>query len=277
MAAMAIAGIFGALLSSFAVRNARRLEIALVDARAADRAKTDFIANVSHELRTPMNGIIGLGEVLKHTELDQNQSSLLDVMMTSAQSQMGLIRELLEISQIDAKNRTLQARRFDLSGLVGEVVDLARAQSTEKGIDLRFNVAAAETYNVIGDDGAVRQIMTNLVGNALKFTDEGFVSVEMSLEPVDDIGICRIAVTDTGPGIQAEDIERIFERFFQVDGSETRERGGTGLGLSISKSLAEMLGGEIAVESTPGKGSTFTLTAPFVVARIGDEALARAA
>ncbi|PIY73941.1 MAG: hypothetical protein COY86_03665 [Rhodobacterales bacterium CG_4_10_14_0_8_um_filter_70_9] len=256
-AALLIAAIIAAVSSRFAVSAASRLERALADARLADRSKTEFLSNVSHELRTPMNGILGVAQLLEMSALDAEQRHLLQVLTASANTQMSLISDLLDLTQIETGNRRLEAAPFEPAAVIREVADLIRPAATGKGLTLEVDVDAAAARPVLGDRRAFKQIITNLAGNAVKFTDTGMIGISAATRIDDATAHLELRVSDTGRGIDPADQARIFERFAQVDGSQTREISGTGLGLAISKSLAEMMGGGIAVDSAPGAGSTF--------------------
>lgn len=259
--ALALLGvaIIATVISRYAVRAARHLERALVAAQAADRSKTEFLSNVSHELRTPMNGIIGVAQLLEMTELDGEQKDLVTVLSSSAATQMALISDLLDLTSLEGGNRPLACEPFEPEVVLRESADLVRPAAGQKGLELDCDIAALRSVAVLGDGRAFRQIITNLLGNAVKFTSAGRVG--LAAQVVADAGKADLVVRveDTGPGIAREHQARIFERFFQVDGSITRQADGTGLGLAISKALAEMMGGRIELESLPGTGSTFTL------------------
>lgn len=251
-----------AVLSRYAVRSARRLEGALVAAEAASRSKTEFLASVSHELRTPMHGIIGIGQLLARTKLDEGQREMLGALMKAADSQTLLIDDLLDISAIESGRRVLEVEPFEPARILGEVVDLARPAGQLKGLSLRLELDGMSRA-VMGDVVAFRQIMTNLVGNAVKFTDAGRIDVAGRLTVRQGEAVCTVAISDTGPGIHPTDQERIFERFTQADASLSREADGAGLGLWISRRLAEMMGGTIRVESVLGEGATFIFESQF--------------
>lgn len=258
--ALGLVAIIATVSSRFAVRAARRLEMALVQAQAADRSKTDFLSNVTHELRTPMNGIIGVAQLLGMTPLNDEQKELVSILSSSADNQMALISDLLDLTKVESGNRPLVNTRFEPAAVIGGVIDLMRPSATDKNLSLEVDLAGLEGEFVWGDDRAFRQIMTNLLGNACKFTDVGGVRVVGRIRKDEDHGDLEIEVTDTGHGIAEEHQDHIFDRFYQADASRTRQAGGTGLGLAISKSLAEMMGGRIEVRSVLGKGSTFTLS-----------------
>lgn len=268
--ALLIIALISAISSAYTVRSARRLERALHDARAADRSKTEFLSNVSHELRTPMNGILGVAQLLETTELDAEQRELVGVLFSSANAQMALISDLLDFSRLEGGNRRLAEEPFRPADILKDVAEMMRVAGDRKGIALRTEWEGLDGLTLKGDARAVRQIVTNLVGNAVKFTDRGVVGLQAGVDR--DGGRVRLTVrvTDTGRGIPVESLTRIFERFYQVDGSLTRSTEGTGLGLAISRSLARLMGGDVTVASELGVGSTFTLTVPFeVVAQEG--------
>lgn len=258
-AALLFVTVLAAISTRFAVKSAARLERALIDARAADRSKTEFLSNVSHELRTPMNGILGVAQLLELTELDAEQRHLLTVLLTSAETQMSLISDLLDLTQIETGNRRLEAAPFEPAAVVREVVDLMRPATAEKGLDFALDADAATALPVLGDRRAFKQIVTNLVGNAIKFTETGAITVRVAARLDKNAAHLDLEVKDTGRGIALADQARIFERFAQADGSQTREISGTGLGLAISKSLIQMMGGKIALQSALGVGSTFSV------------------
>lgn len=245
-------------------RSARRLEQALHDAKAADRSKTEFLSNVSHELRTPMNGILGVAQLLETTPLDEEQGELVSMLFTSANAQMALISDLLDFSRMESGNRQLDVQPYAPASILHDVVEMIRVSADRKRIRLDASWDELAGLEILGDAKAFRQIITNLIGNAVKFTAAGRVDVVASTELEGGRGRLIVRVSDTGRGIPAESLPRVFERFYQADGSLTRNAEGTGLGLAISQSLAVMMGGRIEVESVLGEGSTFTLTTPIV-------------
>lgn len=273
--ALALMGVatISAISSAYAVRQARRLERALFDAKAADRSKTEFLSNVSHELRTPMNGILGVAQLLRTTPLDGEQEELVSVLFASAEAQMALISDLLDISRMEGGNRQLVCEPFEPKWVLKELTELIRVAAAKKRIAFASDWSAMGELRVMGDERAFRQIVTNLLGNAVKFTDKG--GIELRSHATLDGGQAHLVVevVDTGRGIPADALPRIFDRFYQVDGSLTRGIEGTGLGLAISQNLARMMGGRIEVASEYGVGSTFRLIVSFDRADRTPEAL----
>jgi len=246
--------------------SAVRMERAIDAAQDADRFKTEFVANVSHELRTPMNGILGMGQLIQRGGLEPEPARMMDVLMTSARSQMVLIEDLLDIARIDSGNRRLDRAPFDPVSALNEVCDMMKPRTDEKGIGFNVEVPASLHTRVLGDKGCYKQILTNLIANAIKFTQQGHVTVRMGLTV--HLGEIHIAleVLDTGPGIDPKNHKLIFERFEQVDGGMTRGIQGTGLGLAITRSLVDLMGGKIGLQSELGKGARFSVDLSFEVA-----------
>lgn len=242
----------------------RELVEAQEKAVQADRAKSEFLANMSHEIRTPMNGVLGMAELLAGTELSPKQKTFTDIITKSGNALLTIINDILDFSKIDAGQIVLEQEPFDVAEAIEDVATLISARAKEKDIETIVRIAPTVPTALIGDAGRIRQIITNLMGNAVKFTERGHVLVDVAGVPAEDVARLRVSVTDTGIGIPEEKVELIFEKFSQVDSSSTRRHEGTGLGLAITARLVELMGGEIGVESEVGTGSTFwfTLTLP---------------
>ena len=228
------------------------------EAEKTSRTKSQFLATMSHELRTPLNGVIGMTELLRGTDLDEQQLCFVKACHNSATSLLSLINDILDFSKIEAGKIELHEHEFDLGRLIEDTADLLAPRAHAKGLELLCSIAPKARLQVTGDSVRLRQVLVNLLSNAVKFTDQGEVLIQASLQQaLSDYGVIRISVTDTGIGISEGNIGRLFDPFVQADGSNTREYGGTGLGLAISKNLAEMMGGRIGVQSEEGLGATF--------------------
>ncbi len=238
------------------------LEKLVARAETADKAKSEFLANMSHEIRTPMNGILGMAELLAKSELDNKQQTFTDVIVKSGNALLTIINDILDFSKIDAGQMKLRNGVFDPLEAVEDVATLLSAAASEKEVELIIKGSQNLPESVQGDAGRFRQIITNLVGNAVKFTEIGHILIELSYLESEDEPALSIAVSDTGIGIPQDKLKAVFEKFSQVDGSSTRRHEGTGLGLAITAGLVNLFGGTIDVDSKVGSGSTFTVTLP---------------
>ncbi len=247
--------------------NSVRLAVA---ANQANEVKSRFLANMSHELRTPMNGILGFAQLLLEEPLPDEQRDYVQTIYSSADSLLAILNTILDISKIEAEQMELEHVPFDVIGVVEEVLHLCAPEAQKKQIDLFYTCDPVMSSEVIGDPVRTRQVLINLIGNALKFTDEGSVVVRLSESSEGPSGLrLKIAVEDTGVGIRADQLDSIFDSFAQAHCEPSRRWAGTGLGLTISRQIARLMGGDITASSTPGKGSTFTVTMSYARAHPG--------
>jgi signal transduction histidine kinase len=242
---------------------ARTNEMAL-DAEMGSIAKSRFLANMSHEIRTPMNGVIAAAELLAETELSAEQARYSEIIRSSGEALLSIISDVLDFSKIEAGKLQLEEIDFDLRAAVEDTFEMLAVKAHEKGIEIACDIEAGVPTLLRGDPGRLRQVLINLAGNAIKFTEQGEVVLCVRRVQADaERAVLEFAIRDTGIGIPENRVETLFSAFTQIDNSSSRRHGGTGLGLAISKQLVELMGGAISVRSVSGQGSVFSFTADF--------------
>jgi signal transduction histidine kinase len=251
------------------------LRKSVVEAEAANRAKSNFLATMSHELRTPMNGVLGMARVLAGTSLDAEQNGYLDTIRSSGEALLGIINDVLDLSKIESGHMGIESVEYSIGDVAHEVTTLLAPTARAKSIDLATFVDPTLAATTRGDPLRVRQLITNLIGNAIKFTDEGGVSLWIDQVRGEGQRFLRIKVTDTGIGIPDDKRERLFKRFSQVDASTSRTHGGTGLGLALCREFVSLMGGKIECDSKAGVGSTFVVMLPMDPASVGADVVPR--
>jgi PAS domain S-box-containing protein len=252
------------------VTERKRVEVELRQAKAAaesaSQTKSDFLASMSHEIRTPMNAIIGIADLLAKTQLSADQDKYVQIFRRAGDNLLNLVNDILDLSKVEASQLELEQTGFSLNDLLEKITEMVGVRAQEKGLTLLSEIGPDVPGNLVGDPTRLRQVLLNLVGNAIKFTASGQVALRVTAEAgAAAPGVLRFTISDTGIGIPAEKLGAVFERFTQADSSTTREYGGSGLGLTISKRLVELMGGHIRVESTVGKGSVFSFTFPLEI------------
>ncbi len=250
-------------LEELVSKRTRQFEDAKIEAETANRSKSQFLANMSHEIRTPMNGVLGMAEILLLSNLSEDQHPYVKRIQNSGESLLSIINNILDFSKIEARELKLESVHFNLKRLIEDAIQLFPSLANEKGLELEMLIEKQSHLSFMGDPTRLRQILVNLIGNAIKFTENGNVLVKLSTFPRDDNRVdIKISVIDTGIGIRSEDKRRLFQPFSQLDGSTTREYGGTGLGLAITNELVSLMGGSLDCESSLGNGAEFFFTIP---------------
>ena len=249
--------------------NAFLLEEKARDLTEATRAKSEFLARMSHEIRTPMNGIMGMTQLLHSANLGARENKFVETIHQSSEVLLDILNDILDLSKIESGKLELRHADFDIVEMISETVSLLETQAREKGLAIYTQIPTATPREFLGDSGRIRQVLTNLIGNAIKFSENGYITVCLSTEALDEEKTqARIKVIDAGIGVPEDELEHIFEAFVQADSSTTRRFGGTGLGLTVCKQLIEMMDGEIGAENNSGPGSTFWFDIPFDVGHV---------
>ena len=246
-------------------RAEEELRRAKASAESANRAKSDFLATMSHEMRTPMNAILGMADLLSESSLHEEQRGYVDISQKAGANLLALISDILDLAKVESGRFELESINFDLRALLEKIIDMMLSRAQDRGLRLTLEIRPDVPSGLVGDPNRLRQILLNLIGNALKFTEQGSVTLRVEPDPGGTPGWLRFNVIDTGIGITADKSEMIFDRFTQADSSTTRQYGGTGLGLAISKGFAELMSGQLGCISELGKGSTFYLALPFAI------------
>lgn len=262
--------LFGVLGLYEDITDRRAAEVELINAKKsaeeASRAKSMFLANMSHEIRTPMNGIVGFAKLLELSELDDAQKEYVSVINSSSRHLLDIINDILDISRIEAGKTKLEMKEFDVLEIMSRTFDTFKVAIESKGLSYKICMPAEIDYRVYGDSTRISQMLFNLINNSVKFTEKGFIEASVEqLKKDGDTALLRFGVSDTGIGIEKEKLSKIFESFFQIDGSYTKKYQGTGLGLAIVKNLANLMGGEVSVKSAAGSGTRFDIDIPFKI------------
>lgn len=254
------------------VQRHTKLKEALEEASFASKAKSAFLANMSHEIRTPMNGVVGMVTLLRRTSLDEKQTDMLDMIQSSGESLLRVIGDILDLSKVEAGRLEIEDAPFDLDDMMKTIVAISEMKAMEKDVEFSFTRHSDCGLYFIGDETRLRQIANNLISNAIKFTQTGWVRVDVTVSRGDTAQTCtlRLSVSDTGPGLTETEQADVFLPFVQIDPDQATGQGGTGLGLSISQELARMMGGNISLESKKGEGATFIFTCSLSIARAED-------